>query len=656
MQLLLSLAAMGYRPPAPWVAAALTRLQQAFESDPAAAASPASPLRSIAAAAAALPSTAVDRAERTGASARLGTGRGEGLLPEAEAIESDDAVRQVAQLLEGVEGGEEATGGGGSGGAGEEGVPLGGGEEVGRYRVPQAAGAGWEGHGAEGGDVEGQRGLPSSAVGSSSGVRTGSGQAGSAGDSEGEEHAWDEGQGDWMGDEEDMEEEEVREDDNEEGRQEIEGSFDSDGEGSEATSIPQHLATEQRQRAAAAPGDLPSSSSAAAAAPLSARELAIVAWCLGALDFVPSQAWLLAFSRALAARLPSMGPDEVSDVVHGLAGIDAPVGPALQRLLPARAAEVMRGMGAQQLARVCSGMVRLGWRPGAGAAGQVAELLPGRQGVEAFREPPQRKQQQQGMGSMGGAPAATAGSGSGVNFTVEFEASLERLTPRLSTSQVADVLGYLAWAGHCPEASTMTAAVEAAAAGAAAAHPAALVGVLWSLARLSYKPPPEQLHVLLAVLQPRLNVLGRKELADVAWALCVLRHRPGARWLGQYMGELAARARYMAVRELTDALWALACFGAAPDGEWLRRVAGAVAIRLRDGEGHGGGEARDGSEGMGWRVKGGGGSAGKKAVAPGDAAVLVWALRELGYRGGEDGAGLLEGLEAVLVDAAGGPG
>jgi len=617
VELLLSLVSMGHRPPAKWVDAALARLQQALELEAATSAPAALPSRRSAAAL--LPS-----------SSRAAAQEQPQLLPDE--FETEESLQQVAQLLEAAEDFDVDAITSGS-------LPEAR-ESAGSYRVPQALQAGQDAAAGESSARTGSSG-GSSSRSSSSSLSLTAPAGGEALVNQQEQQQ--------------QQQQQEEEEEEEEGQQEQGAAEEAEEEQewdpaevtllvAEATAAAAEAeAASQQQRTLdddnnSSTTTNTTATTAASLTPLGPRQLAITAWCLGALDFIPPQPWLQAFSRSLIARADQLGPNELADVLHGLAGIDSPPGPALSRRLVARSGAVMGEMGEEALARTCRALVRLGIRPA--AAGAAAALLP------AAVQPPQ---QQRTRGRRGKQQSVVEGeqaaSSSSSSWPDGLERALMRLNPQLTTAHVADILGLAAWAGFSPSPAAVAAAAEAAAAAAPSAHPTAIVGALWALARLSYKPPPQLLHALLSALRPRLNVLGCRDTADAAWALCVLRHRPGAAWLGAYMGEVAARAGYMSSRELTDSLWALACFGAKPDEEWLRRVAAAAAARLGNSSGSsssGGGEEEE--------------EAAATGAAVGDAAVLVWALRELGYRGGEGDGGLLDALERVLGGAGGGGG
>jgi hypothetical protein len=207
-----------------------------------------------------------------------------------------------------------------------------------------------------------------------------------------------------------------------------------------------------------------------------------------------------------------------------------------------------------------------------------------------------------------------------------------------STVQLADVLAFIAAAGQTPSLDYMAAAVTRAVSKLPDGCPTpAVCKLLWALARMGFKPHPELLHQLLAALQRGLHLLSSQDLADAGWALCTLRHRPGNAWLTLFLKEVAAKAPYMGPQALTDILWALACFAAQPDREWLKQVVQAVGSRAAAG-----------------------------ALSQQNAAVIVWALQQLGFQpaqmlpaaaaeaqGGEDAAGAaavpLSGVASAVV-------
>jgi len=61
-----------------------------------------------------------------------------------------------------------------------------------------------------------------------------------------------------------------------------------------------------------------------------------------------------------------------------------------------------------------------------------------------------------------------------------------------------------------------------------------IVQLLWAIAKLNYRAPPELLTPLLATLQQRMRQLSASEVTNVAWALAQLRFRPNNDWLAVF--------------------------------------------------------------------------------------------------------------------------
>jgi hypothetical protein len=239
-------------------------------------------------------------------------------------------------------------------------------------------------------------------------------------------------------------------------------------------------------------------------------------------------------------------------------------------------------------------------------------------------------------------PAADAASGIAgwlQQYKAELAAAVTRrqglILSSSNTAQTADVLAFIAAAEQTPSLEYMTAAVTRAVNKLPDGCPTpAVCTLLWALAHMGFKPHPKLLHQLLAALQRGLHLLGSQDLADAGWALCTLRHRPGNTWLSLYMKEVAAKARYMQAQALTDTLWALACFAAQPDREWLKQFVQAAGDKAAAGR-----------------------------LSKQNAAVVVWALQQLGFRpeqlvpaaagGGSSGAGMatatVGGVESAVL-------
>ncbi|KAF8068349.1 CYP59 [Scenedesmus sp. PABB004] len=390
--------------------------------------------------------------------------------------------------------------------------------------------------------------------------------------------------------------------------------------------------------------------------PLSAEQLGVLCWCLGRLSRLsPPHGWTAALARELLRQCGSAPAEVVVDVLLGLVATRRlPVG-ALQAALLARALELVPSMGAEQLRRLCIALADLEGGLKAAAAADAAaasqqqrapEPAPapvaaaqagGGGGSAAARGGARRRSRcggrseaRDGGGDAAGSAAAAGGAAAWLAaFREQHKAALaEAVTHRQgiilwqsSTAQLADVLAFVAASGLKPSAEFLATGVGRAVDKLPAGAPApAVVTLLWALARLGFKPHPALLHALLAALQRGLHLLSSRQLADAGWALCTLKHRPGAAWLGVYMQQVASKAGLMEQQALTDTLWALACFAAQPDREWLKRAAGAAA---------------------------------RAGLSRRNAAVVVWALQQLGFdalvRGGAEPGGELEGAVSALA-------
>ncbi|KAF6254556.1 hypothetical protein COO60DRAFT_302613 [Scenedesmus sp. NREL 46B-D3] len=336
-------------------------------------------------------------------------------------------------------------------------------------------------------------------------------------------------------------------------------------------------------------------------------------------------------------------PGEVLvDALLGCASLGyMPVGQLQQQLL-ATAAEVTPSMQPEALRRLCQALVML--EQGLEAYAAADDAQDAAAGVE------QRQEQQQALVRRGRgrsrqkrsrtATATTSTSrSSGGSASALAAASLQQYQqqqlPQVaeaiahrqgiilwqsSTQQLADVLAFIAASGLQPSSEYMATGVSRAVDRLVDGAPTTSVAtLLWSLARLGFKPHPQLLHQLLAALQRGLHLLSSQDLADIGWALCTLKHRPGSAWLGVYMQQVASKAAYMPEQALTDALWALACFAAEPDREWLKRVLLA---------------------------------AGKLEVSNRNAAVMLWAFQQLGFQPQAEGWGLQQGAAGEEVQQA----
>jgi hypothetical protein len=328
------------------------------------------------------------------------------------------------------------------------------------------------------------------------------------------------------------------------------------------------------------------------------EHLGILCWCLGRLQFQPDGEWMQQLGQMLLAVGPGPGPGQglrsevVIDVLVGCVGTGyLAIGPLQQQLLR-RVLQIVPSLPAESLRRCCQALASL--EEGLGEWQQQPAAL-----AMLLQAPPSTT-------------AAADAARSITDYLQQYKAKLAAavtgrqgvLLSSSSTAQIADVLAFIAAAEQTPGLEYMTAAVTRAVKKLPDGCPApAVCTLLWALARMGFKPHPKLLHQLLAALQRGLHLLGSQDLADAGWALCTLRHRPGNAWLSLYMKEVAAKARYMQAQALTDTLWALACFAAQPDREWLKQVVQAVGEKAAAG-----------------------------ALSKQNAAVVVWALQQLGFR------------------------
>jgi hypothetical protein len=347
----------------------------------------------------------------------------------------------------------------------------------------------------------------------------------------------------------------------------------------------------------------------------------------------------------------STAPAEV--LVDALLGVVSlgymPVGQLQQQLL-ARAAETIPSMQPETLRRLCQALVMLeqgleayaaaAADDGAAAAAvgldeqqQQQQTLPwrgrSRSRQKSSREAAASTNLTSSRSSVSPAvSAAVLAATSLKNYQQQLLPSLAEAIARRqgvilwqsSTQQLADVFAFIAASGAQPSPEYMATGVSRAVDRLADGAPTtSVVTLLWGLARLGFKPHPQVLHQLLAALQRGLHLLSSQDLADIGWALCTLKHRPGAAWLGVYMQQVASKAAYMSEQALTDTLWALACFAAGPDREWLKRVLLA---------------------------------AGQLELSSRNAAVMLWALQQLGFQPQAEGWGLQQGAAGDEVRAA----
>jgi hypothetical protein len=386
---------------------------------------------------------------------------------------------------------------------------------------------------------------------------------------------------------------------------------------------------------------------------LGTEQLGVLCWCLGRLEHQPQPRWMQQLAQQLLQHCPTAPAEVLVDALLGCVGLGyIPVGQLQQQML-ARAAELTSSMQPETLRRLCQALVMLEQGLEAyAAAADDAHAAAAAVGLDK-----QQQQQQQVLARRGrsrsrqrssraaAAAASTHPSSSSsstspaVSAAALAAASLtdyqQQLLPSLaesiarrqgvilwqsSTQQLADVFAFIAASGAKPSPEYMATGVSRAVDRLADGAPTtSVVTLLWGLARLGFKPHPQLLHQLLAALQRGLHLLSSQDLADVGWALCTLKHRPGSAWLGVYMQQVASKAAYMSEQALTDTLWALACFAAEPDREWLKRVLLA---------------------------------AGQLELSSRNAAVMLWALQQLGFQPQAEGWGLQTGAAGDEVQRA----
>jgi hypothetical protein len=391
---------------------------------------------------------------------------------------------------------------------------------------------------------------------------------------------------------------------------------------------------------------------------LSAEQLGVLCWCLGRLEHQPQPQWVQQLGQQLLLHCSTAPSEVLVDALLGCVGLGyMPVGQLQQQVL-ARCGELVPSMQPETLRRLCQALVMLeqGLEAYAAAADdvQVAAAAAAAAATVGFEERQQGQQQQPApvrrsrnrskqRRSRESASFTNSSTSSSIAPTVSaaalaaasLQSYQQQLLPALgeavaqrqgiilwqsSTQQLADVFAFIAASGAKPSPEYMATGVSRAVDRLADGAPTtSVVTLLWGLARLGFKPHPQLLHQLLAALQRGLHLLGNQDLADVGWALCTLKHRPGSAWLGVYMQQVASKAAYMSDQALTDTLWALACFAAEPDREWLKRVLLA---------------------------------AGKLELSSRNAAVMLWALQQLGFQPQAEGWGLQQGAAGDEVQLA----
>lgn len=322
------------------------------------------------------------------------------------------------------------------------------------------------------------------------------------------------------------------------------------------------------------------------------EHLGVLCWCIGRLQFQPSRGWMQLLGEVLLLTVPAVSQEVLVDILVGCVATGyLPVG-SLQELLMVRVLECLPTMPPESLRRTCQALVAL-----------EAALVEYEQQPAALAALWQQQQQGQMI------PAATGSiSQHLLQHKQQIAAAVVHrqgiILTGSTTAQLADVLAFVAAAEETPSLDYMSAAVTRAVEKLPDGCPTpAVCRLLWALARMGFKPHPQLLHQLLAALQKGLHLLSSQDLADAGWALCTLRHRPGTSWLALYSKEVAAKAGYMEAQALTDTLWALACFAAQPDREWLKQVVLAVGSKAAAGE-----------------------------LSQQNAAVVVWALQQLGFQ------------------------
>jgi hypothetical protein len=373
---------------------------------------------------------------------------------------------------------------------------------------------------------------------------------------------------------------------------------------------------------------------------LDIEQLGVLCWCLGRLEQHPQPQFMQQLSQQLLQHCAVAPVEVVVDSLLGCVSLGyLPVGQLQQQLL-ARAVELAPSMRPEALRRLCQAAVMLEQGLASYAAADSADLVSAAaEEVEQQQTPGRRGRGRSRQRSSRTATAATISSSVYASAAAVAAASLQQYQqqqlPQLAdavthrqgiilwqstTQQLADVFAFIAASGLKPSPEYMATGVSRAVERLAEGAPAtSVVTLLWGCARLGFKPHPQLLHQLLAALQRGLHLLSSQDLADVGWALCTLKHRPGSAWLGMYMQQVVSKAAYMPAQALTDTLWALACFAAEPDREWLKRVLLA---------------------------------AGKLQLSNRNAAVMLWALQQLGFQPQSEGWGLQQGAAGEEVQRA----
>ncbi|KAG1654658.1 hypothetical protein FOA52_003815 [Chlamydomonas sp. UWO 241] len=105
--------------------------------------------------------------------------------------------------------------------------------------------------------------------------------------------------------------------------------------------------------------------------------------------------------------------------------------------------------------------------------------------------------------------------------------------------------------------------------------PGGTASVLWSLARLHYRPPRAWLIACLAEAEARLGEMSGKDMSMAVWALATLQAEPSQAWLRAFEAASLPRLVEFSPQGLSLTLWAVARLGFRPGALWMERAVGA---------------------------------------------------------------------------------
>ncbi|KAG2429960.1 hypothetical protein HYH02_013911 [Chlamydomonas schloesseri] len=313
------------------------------------------------------------------------------------------------------------------------------------------------------------------------------------------------------------------------------------------------------------------------------RELSMAAWALASLRHHPGPAWLAAFLARCEAATRSFGEGSaVANVLYGLAVLRARPPPGWMQHFLWQAQRRMNTMDGQSLAMTGWALARLRYRPDRKWVTAYLRYVRARV-LQAGRDPATRLglSTQERAAAPPPPEALAAAARRERLLLVQQQQRLQRQRQR--TMGLGGPAGAATAAVPVGAASPSAGDVHAGGGGATQqlTPPQTYNVVLWSLVRLTVRPPRAWREAFMNSVQPRLGAFSPSEMGTLLWAMAKLSWRPRDDWMLDACVAMRASLHRYGPREAVLSLVALgrlcsALGYRAADGDLLDGLAGRV--------------------------------------------------------------------------------